>query len=174
MNDLVDNYNNTDHKSLGTTPTEAIENNDKYEEKAELQTDKARQRTYNRDSIEVGTHVRLKIRKGLFEKDSQKWTKSLHIISEIKGKDYFVSDRVDPYRKQDLQVVGEDIETPDIDVVKEREEEHKEKKQKIEKRISRRINKEGIEKRGEDTEEQKNAKALRRYKPRDMGFMLLD
>jgi len=171
--DVVENYNNTEHKSLGTTPKDAIENNDKYEEKTELQTDKARRRSYNRESIEVGTLVRLKIKKGLFEKASQKWSKSTHTVSEINGGDYYVSDRVNPYRKQDLLVVDEVAESDVVDVVKEKEDEQKEEKQKVERRVTRRINKEGID-RDKDVVVDIDEKVLRRYrKERDLGPMLL-
>lgn len=172
--DLLENYNNTDHKSLGTTPMDAIENNDKYEEKVEHQTDKARQRLYNRDSIEVGTLVRLKIRKGLFEKDSQKWTKSTHTVSEVQGKDYYISDRVEPYRKQELLRVDETAQTPAVDIAKEKEDDQKEADQKVERRITRRMNMEGVHKKAESTEEEKNDRALRSYRrPRDMGPYLI-
>ncbi len=172
--DFVENYNTSIHSSLdGQTPTEAITGIGSlpYQFK---RTEKASEREYNKVKFAIGDRVRLRIRYALFEKRSKGvWTKTIHTVDKIEDKDIYVNDRVDPYRKEDLLLIGES-ENPDVDERKADVEEKRHTEQKIEKRISRRINKEGIEKRGDDTEEQKNAKALRRYKPRDMGFMILD
>jgi hypothetical protein len=171
--DFIQNYNNTVHRSLQSeTPREALTGIGSVPYQFS-RTEKAEERDYNKVEFSVGDKVRLRIHHSLFEKKSTGvWTKTIHTVDDIRDNDIYVNDRVEPYRKEDLLLVDES-ENPDVNERKAEEEERQHKEQKVEKRISRRINKEGID-REKDVVVDENAKVLRRYrKERDMGFMVL-
>lgn len=172
--DFIVNYNTSIHSTLdGQTPTEALTGPGATNHMIN-QTLDAGDKKYNRISFAIGDKVRLRIIHGIFEKKSTGvWTKTVHKIESIKGHDIYVDDRVEPYRKENLLSVDSE-EGPDlVDEEKGVEEEKGLEEQKVERRVSRRINKEGID-RQKDIVVDENAKVLRRYrKERDFGPMIL-
>ena len=168
--DLIENYNTTIHSTLKTTPEDAITTG--ISSYIQTQTAKAANVSYNRENYKVGDRVRLLIKKAnVFEKGQKRFTKSTHVISEIKNALYYVSDRVNGYRKSELQLVTGSVETaPDIDEPPDLEE--RKEAQVIERRITRRMSKEGIEANTESmTDEQKSLRAIRR-RPVNRPFMI--
>ncbi|MDR3571778.1 MAG: DDE-type integrase/transposase/recombinase [Candidatus Pacebacteria bacterium] len=157
--DFLTNYNTTVHSTLdGQTPKEAIEGTGATSHMFN-QTLDASEETY-KERFSVGDKVRLRRKHALFEKRSTGvWTKTIHTVEEIKGSDIYVDDRVEPYRKENLLKVNE---SENVEVVDDRmgEEEKSHTEQIVERRITRRMNKEGVEKQGESTEEEKNERAL--------------
>ena len=171
--DFLQNYNNTIHRTLNDTPKDAIGGVGSVPYQFE-KMDEANGIDYNKTVFSVGDKVRLRIRHSIFDKKSTGvWTKTVHQIEDKRGSDIYVNDRVEPYRKENLQLVLENESPPDVDVERGKEEEARVQDQKVEQRISRRINKEGID-REKDVIVDVNAKVLRRYrKERDLGPMLL-
>lgn len=177
--DLIYNYNHTIHRTITKTPESAITNNSAYEISKLKQANLARNTDYNnKDNYGIGDRVRLKIKKGIFDKEGNMFTKSVHTIESVNAEGrYKVSDRVSLYKPYELLRV-DNVEQfiPQNESEKKMQEDEKAAEQK-EKRITRRMNKEGISKdtsNEKEKEEQLNNKALRRYKPRtDLGFNIL-
>lgn len=169
--DLINNYNTSYHQNIQTTPEEAIKNNSKYEKKMLLQINRARVK--DTDKVFVGTKVRVKIKKALFDKKTSAiWSKTIHKVEKIDKGVYYVSDRVNGYKKYELLPIDK------VDQYKEKnndeivDDENEVEEEKKERKITRNIRKEGISK--DDIEQDPTPKQLRKYrKPRDMGFNIL-
>ena len=174
---LIKNYNNSEHSTLKSSPIEFLAD-PKYQQ---ISFDRNRERVYrannqqyNEVEYKVGDRVRLLLKKSNFVKQTVRFSSTIHTITKIESSNYFVSDRVYPYTKKELMKVdtverGPEITQEKTDKIRvERSIEEKEK------RISRRINKEGISRDIDNEKENEikaNDRALRRYrKPRDMGF----
>jgi hypothetical protein len=126
--DLIFNYNNHPHSTTGFKPFEAHNHVDEIRKVYNNLVEVADQKV---GDLKVGLKVRLKIKKNVFEKKtSNNWTKSIHIIDRIEGNNYFVSDRVHPYKKDELQVI-EKVEEP-VQEDEEAKEIQKETRQKQE------------------------------------------
>lgn len=168
--DLIQNYNTTIHSTLKLSPEQAIHMGgiSKY---IPTQVAKASAIPYNRESYQIGDKVRLLLKKSLFEKGTSRFTKSTHTISEIEDGLYFVADRVNGYRKSELQLISGSVETaPNIEEPPDLEE--RKETQAVERRITRRMAKEGVERNvHEPTDEERTARVLRR-KPVNRPFML--
>jgi transposase InsO family protein len=101
--ELVCNYNNTNHRTLKKTPTQAIENNDTYEKDRAKQIAKAKKQPFNRDVIEVGDKIRVLLKKGVFDKGTEpRWSKHVSSVERADNGEYFVKERKQPYRKAEL------------------------------------------------------------------------
>lgn len=169
--ELISNYNSTFHSTLKETPERAISQGG-ITNYIRQQTAKASNVSYNRTDYKIGDRVRLLIKKTLFEKGGSRFTKSIHTITGIQSNTFLVSDRVGGYRKSELQRVGEvesaphqlDDDEPPADLEAQRQE------QKIERRITRRVAKEGVplNRAPPPTDEEKSLRAIRR-RPRDRG-----
>lgn len=175
--DFLINYNTSVHSSLnGQTPTEALTGTGAVEYMFD-RTRKAADKDYNKERFTVGDKVRLRVKHGLFEKRSTGlWTKTIHTVESVDGSDVYVNDRVEPYRVENLKRVKEnDTYEPPADKEDERlQDEKRHSEQKIERRISRAMNKEGVQRKGESTEEEKNDRALRRFrKPREFSAPMI-
>lgn len=174
LQDLVYNYNHTYHRSIKTTPIKAIANNDRYDEVMQEQRAIAQHEadTKGYSTFQVGDKVRLRIKRGLLEKKTDiLWTKTVHTVVSVNRNIYMVSDRANPYKASELQLVR-NVQTrhTDEDVRHQENEEAKEKKAR---RVSRRINKEGVDR--ENIEKDLEPKQLRKYrKTRDHGFFIQD
>ncbi len=171
--DFIYNYNNSKHSTLKRTPTAAIKLGglNSYIIK---QTMKASQQSYNREKYEVGSRVRLKIKRKLFEKKTQEqFTKTIHTITKIEDGKYFVSDRVSSYSKEELLKVDKAEDRVEIPDEERKEVENEIQERVIDRRISRRIAKEQIERNDKPplTNEEKTEKYLRRKAP-DRGPFL--
>lgn len=103
LQDLITNYNHTYHRTLKTTPTKAIENNDTYENDRTKQISKAAKQPFNRNMIEIGDKVRVLIKKGLFDKGTDpRWSKHLSSVERIDNGKFYVTERKGHYRKSEL------------------------------------------------------------------------
>ena len=132
--DLVANYNESEHRTLGRSPEEAVKTGHGIIKYMIQQTMKADELSYNKEDIEIGDTVRLKIKRNLFDKGSDaQWTKTLHKVIKIEKRNIFVEDRVHPYTKETLLKVDNVDQLPTI------------------------------------TEEEKNERAIRGRKERDIG-----
>ena len=103
LQDLITNYNHTYHRTLKTTPTQAIENNDSYEKDRTKQIGKAAKQPFNRDVIEVGDRVRVLIKKELFDKGTDpRWSKHISSVERVDNGQFYVTERKGSYRKAEL------------------------------------------------------------------------
>ena len=151
--DLIQNYNTSLNRDLGTTPTKAITDNSLYEMKKSLQIEKASQDKHNNDpsdnsAINIGDTVRVQIKKGLFEKGSSpSFTKAVYTVQDVQGLEYYVSEHVNPYRKRELLQVTTNHKNPyhQIDEKEEKILDETESKEDEQARNQRRLNREGIE-----------------------------
>ena len=151
--DLVYNYNHSVNRSLKREPVEAVENNDDYLYQQQKQVEVASAAKYNRSNIVVGSKVRLRIVRGVFEKLTKpKFTKIIHTVTSVDkglgGVRYTVNDRELTYRKADLLLVDGDVQNnPVLDEKEEKddsENEVEEVDEERERRIERRLAREGI------------------------------
>ena len=169
---IIENYNTRVHSTLKTSPLETLmsEKSDVLYKRLDDKRRIAENQYYNRENIGVGSKVRLKLRKGIFEKGSERRTRTVHTVERVDGIYYYVNDRENPYKKEELQVIN-DVnkrkESNQNEAASEREAD------RVRNRVNRRINKEGVEPE-KDIVTDVNEKALRRYrKHRDMGFNIL-
>ena len=169
--DLIQNYNSTIHTTLKQSPLEAI-NFGGISSYIQTQTAQADKVSHNKTTYNIGDKVRLLIKKTTFEKGTSRFTKSTHQITSMNNALYYVSDRVNGYRKSELQLVTGSVETaPNIDEPPDLEE--RKQAQVIERRITRRMAKEGIEANiaPPPTDDEKSLRAIRR-KPVNRPFMI--
>ena len=84
LDSLIDKYNNTKHRSIGTTPSLARQpaaSQDVYKNLYEKKTDERRQKP----SLQIGDQVRISKKKKTFEKGfTPNWTEELFYIDSIK------------------------------------------------------------------------------------------
>ena len=159
---LIKGYNNTRHSTLKISPEEAVIDNPYLDEKI-----KEEEETKTFSKLRIGDLVRVLLHRTNFEKGTErKWSTDIHKIEKIElGNKYFVSDRKNYYKDYELLVVGEVEKKREDDVASQEQ-----KVEKIERRITRRISKEGIEKNiHEQTDEEKTERAIRGRKQRDFG-----
>lgn len=173
LNDITFNYNNTYHRTLQTTPSLAISNNSKYDKSAAKQDSKARKNTYYQDNVKIGDTVRIKIKKGVFDKEGHQWSKTTHKVSQIENGMYYVTDRVNGYKPYEVLPIDkvEEYKPVDKEYIDAQEEVKEDQKQR---RTSRRIRKEGIETK-DIVNDDNLSRATRRYrKQRDLGPVIQD
>lgn len=171
---LIESYNERTHRTTGYSPKDVVEKNIEIDQSKEMaRIDKVGELKYNREEYNIGDKVRLRKRRGIFDKGTEIWTKSIHTILKIERNNIYVNDRENPYNKSDLLKVGEvNIYQP-----KEGEQKRDEAKRdeeirddKKEKTIKRRIRKEGIEKNEEASNRPNGRMTVRNRKPTDTGF----
>lgn len=175
LQDLIDNYNNSVHRTLGQSPLEAIAfggiNN--Y---ISSQTEKASRAGYNKEKFSVGDRVRVFKKKKLFEKGGNTFSKTVYTIEEVGSGEnlgkYFVEGIQRGYRKSELMKVDsvESIPAEEEKFGVSGSLEEKKEEQKVEKRITRRIAKEGVERKEKSTDVELLQRATRQdRKQRDVG-----
>ena len=108
---LIQNYNSTLHTTLKQTPEQAVSMGGVTASYLNRKTTAAAAVSYNRTDFQPGDRVRLLIKKGLFDKGSTRWTKSIHTITAFEDGLYHVSDRATGYRKAELQKIGATVES---------------------------------------------------------------
>lgn len=147
MKIIIKNYNNQIHTALNATPTESLQPNSlqnrAYDLKIRKQIFKARQTAVGKLTIRVGDKVRLRIKRGLFEKRTQaSFTKSIHTVeSEEIGGLWTVSGRTTPYKTTDLLKVDRVDENQPADLTNY---EPAIRQNITARRTTRRVRKEGI------------------------------
>ena len=175
LHKLIENYNNRVHSSIKMTPIEAIteENYTYVYNKMYKQIERANIQNYNRSDIQIGTKVRLKLQKNIFEKSQEQFTRTIHTVERIDGIKYYVNDRISPYKKSELLIVNGDVGKR----VTVEEDEQMKAPQEVNdfrnvRRVNRRLNVEGILAYSHSPIQETN-KQLRKYrKPRDMGAFI--
>ncbi len=81
---MIENYNTSLHSTLRITPKQAIESNPHYQDHIYLQNFKASHQQYSQQHISIGSKVRLRIKRQLFEKASKPtFTKNIHTVQSI-------------------------------------------------------------------------------------------
>ena len=106
LDKLVDNYNNTYHSGIKTTPNKAKYEETRINEMNMLKYMKAKQ---EESTFDIGDKVRYIINLSSFEKKSlPKWSKSLHTIVS-KNQHSYVLDNGNVYKPYLLQKVVENI-----------------------------------------------------------------
>ena len=95
LQDLVAEYNETIHSSIGMTPSEAREHGVPIDYSKEHQD-------YKEPKLKLGDHVRLSKKKSLFEKGyTTRWTEEIFVITKVK--------RTDPVTYEVTDLNGEPI-----------------------------------------------------------------
>jgi len=187
--DLIHNYNNTINKGVNKSPIEAIYLGG-LDDHIDDKTSKAETTNYNKETFEIGDSARLAIKRALFEKAGRNFTKTIHTIEKIEQGLYFVTDRTTGYRKSELQKISrrdsvttelrkqetlQKVDPSSLNIVvnespSELDHDQQIESQKIERRITRRMGREGVEKNiHEHTDEEKTERAIRGRKQRDFG-----
>jgi len=173
--DLISNYNTAIHSTLKQSPVLAMLSNG-ISNYIPQQVKSASAQQFNREEFPVNTRVRLRIKKQLFDKGEQLFTKSLHTISDYRNSLYYVYDRVKGYRKEELLKVNSGIAFAPINEKNENSVDLSNviNNQVIQRRVARRIAKEGIPANNTiTTDEEKSIRAVRR-KPTNNSFMISD
>lgn len=106
--EVINNYNNTVHSTLRSTPKEAVTTGG-ITDYISRQTAKA-ERMSPETVFQVGDKVRMLIRKKIFEKHRHTYTKTLHKITSVELPLFYVSDRKEGYKSHELQKVSETAE----------------------------------------------------------------
>src|SRR6185312_3740059 len=168
---LIENYNDSVHSALDKiSPFEAVATKQGITKYIQVRTEKAINQNYNKQVISVGDKVRLRLKRELLEKPREIWSKTIHTVVRVDGRNIYVSDRVNSYSKETLLKIDSNTKEQDDEERKVDKEEHE---RKIDRRVNRRIRKEGVNRKDETTEQEKNDRALRTYrKQRDRGFYL--
>ena len=182
LSGFSENYNTTTHRTLRMSPREALASGLGSLKYQFNQTINASNESYNKESIQVGDKVRLRIRHAIFDKKSSSgvWTKTIHTVEKIDVSEISVNDRKTTYRKEDLLKIrdAQGPDEPDDERIKDEPEERQKdrlKSQQAEKRITRAIAKEGIARSDlrEPTDEERSERALRRIRnPINRPFMI--
>lgn len=110
LNDLIEGYNHTPHSFLGASPVEAIDNPIYFKTGYLKKLDKATEY----ENLDVGDKVRLKVKRQIFSKGSSLnvWTTTIHVVTKIESEKYYVNDRVNPYRREELQKINVVAQNP--------------------------------------------------------------
>lgn len=152
--DLISNYNDSKHRILKVTPTEAVTDNSHYDEVRDSRVDAAKPSS----PLSVGDKVRLRLKRTVFEKGTgAKFTKEVHIIESIdrgltgdqpfRRGVYHVSERKLPYRRDELLPITEVETNPFLTQEEVKEGKVQEEEKKVtdrEKKIQRKLRREGI------------------------------
>lgn len=183
--ELIDNYNHTVHSTLNDTPFDLMSKpttSKATNARSKITTEQielAKTQIYAQQPIDVGSQVRLRIIRSKFDKGTKPiFTKTIHKIESVTKDGLFsVSDRVNPYRINDLQLVERSenyTASPVEDVTEDSLQSHAADASEnlVNRRVNRRLNKTGVNQ-PENIITDPNSRKLRQYKPRtDLGFML--
>lgn len=172
FDDLIQNYNTTFNNGIGMSPKEALNpsSNEKINEIVDKKYEKARKYKANATKINVNDKVRLLLKRTIFEKSTApRYTKSIHTVERIENNNYYVSDRVNPYKTSELLKIDNSQDNPYLNTSEAREQPERElKEHRKNKTNNRRLNKEGI---SQTNIQQLSEKRIRR-KPVDRGAIL--
>jgi len=140
LDNLVDNYNNTHHSTIGHTPYEVYSGEDENDQ------------NYNtiEQKFKIGDKVRYIIKKKIFDKgDVVKTSDTIHMIEDIKGHKYQLSDLKKLYKPYELVLSNEIDNTDYIDKIGKdyitNENKEQEEEPKNNKRVKKIMKQEGID-----------------------------
>lgn len=175
---LIENYNNSVHSVIKTTPEKAIIDNPHYWNSVAQRFRTANDA--NKRPFTIGDNVRLQLSNAKFTKGStEKYTQSVHKIVSFDNGEFVVTDRVKTYKPYEMmkitksvgsyqlpprQGLAEGLQDPTPPPVATRSESR---------RIQRRINKEGLHNHESNIITDENAKITRQFRSqRDFGPVL--
>ena len=145
--EILENYNNSDHRTLKASPNDYYEDKDKQ---IDLKNEFREENKEIRESIDlkIGDKVRCIIEKKIFEKEGQNFSKKIYTIKEISGNKYIIVDENDKikakkYKANELQKIN--IDTLNQPVVK-KEINTKIKELKVKEKIIKELKKDDIDK----------------------------
>lgn len=102
LDDLVNGYNQTPHKSLGASPMHVFNGMKLPKEDGYVRP----------NEMEIGSYVRKRLRRRMFEKGNDEWSKKIYQVTGIDEKfknKYIINDDTNKiYHQNDLQVVPDD------------------------------------------------------------------
>ena len=107
VDDLMENYNSTDHSSIRKAPEEMTEED---ERKVRLKAQGKTLRTEQKIDLNVGDKVRLLRYRTTFEKEGPRWSSKTHTITKDHGKSYNVGDEPRRRKHYELQKVKGPVE----------------------------------------------------------------
>lgn len=109
---LVKNYNNREHRSLeGRTPNEVYNNTKEQEIIRENEQMQGITAIVNMKNYNIGDKVRYLIYKNKFDKGENRWSKTIHTITDIKKFSYFLDNNDDrSFRQHELMKVDNDVQ----------------------------------------------------------------
>ena len=88
LDDIVDNYNNSVHKSLGLTPNQMANVDSKFlVDNLEY--------NHSNNLYEIGDKVRKLIKHNIFDKEGDKYSKTIYTIDKIEGNRIYLNDSKD-------------------------------------------------------------------------------
>lgn len=171
LQDLFDNYNNSVNRNLKQSPLESLTAGGATNYMTR-QKEKASTQSYNKIDYQIGDRVRVLKRKTLFQKGGNSFSKAVYtIIDKIDGR-FYVEGLEKGYKKSELLKVDKREKGDEAsEIIEENNDYEKEvEAQKVEKRVNRRINAEGLNRKDNSSEQEVLDRATRRYrKPRDTG-----
>lgn len=88
IDDIIYNYNNTKHSTLGTTPAIVNSNNELKEAIRNKLRAQGMEANELKNQYEVGDRVRHKLTKNMFEKNYSKYSESVYVIDKIEGNSF--------------------------------------------------------------------------------------
>lgn len=159
LQSIIDAYNTTQHHTTGVTPENAVNENSLLDKKIDLNRDRQQ-----KVKINIGDKVRVLLQTNLYSKGTDaKWSRDTHVVEKIEnGNRYYVSGRENYYKDYELLPVSEVRKAPSRDEEKGEEVVREEKKNKVDRRIKRALNKESVDPSNE--EKDIDSRVLRKYK----------
>ena len=174
LQDLVQNYNTRTNQGIRSTPVNALNDPNhetRYRGLVSKQIMKAKLAATKGDyqGHKVGDRVRVLLRKTFFEKGTTKnWSSSIHTVESFRDGVYFATGRVGGYKVYELQAVRAvqylPVANPEAVAAVEAEA----KEDEIDRRIDRRVQREGIE-RAPPEVVQAIDRPVRNRRQRDLG-----
>lgn len=133
LDDVIENYNNTVHSSIGQTPNSVSPEDEERIIKEEML--KTRAIINSRDKIKEGDTVRVPLKKKIFDKGEPRYSTTTHTVTEINstGNAVKVSGKSNTYKYEELQKVKSDI--PHIDQVDNSYSKKVEKEHKVDRKL---------------------------------------
>jgi hypothetical protein len=112
INDVMLNYNNSFHSTIHTTPDKITD--DQIEK---LRTDAIQYNSYLKEnlSFKIGDTVRLLNSKQKFQKEGERYSKSIYIITDIKGYKYEVKNKETNHVLKTLYSINEIQKISDVE-----------------------------------------------------------
>lgn len=130
IDDAVDNYNNSFHRGIKTTPNKMTL--DDVKENHRMDVHKTN-RLLDEINIKEGDEVRIKLTKKQFDKENQNWSTETYIVDSMDGLKYKIKDKDGKFQRKkyahdELKIIKSNSTEEDIkfdDEVKEVKKQHK-------------------------------------------------
>jgi len=115
LNEIIDLYNNKNHSSVNATPNEFDKNKDKQSVYRNILIGKLALYQVELNKFKVGDKVRIYKNKGFFEKGGGSFSKTLHVVTKIKGFSIFLDNNNNnkKYKVYQLMKIDKNIQPPE-------------------------------------------------------------